>query len=900
MLLSTPLDGNWLFALDPDKRGIREQWFKLVLDDTIVLPGSIDEARKVPLTTERTMAHLSRRHPYVGQAWYAREFEVGAEGDGLFHFLALERPHGEVTVWLDGFKVGRDESLSTENRFFLGPLKAGAHRLVMMIDNDRFEAVGEAIVRQNMIDVAHSTTDHTQTNWNGVVGYLRIEACRASIARLDVFAPTRNVRIRLELEAFDPDIRFPRYWTEPARHQLVLRFDVKGRSEPLVVARDIEVGSAYTPVEIDVELPADTALWDEFDPVVHRLTAEWLRDGVLQDRRATTFGIRSFVVEDKRLKLNGRPVFLRGTLDCCIFPLTGYPPTDHDGWRKVFGTVKAYGLNHVRYHSYCPPKAAFEVADEMGVLLHVETPVWPVLGADPNLDRYIHAEAERIVRDYGNHPSFVMLCVGNEVHGARLHAFLERFVEEWKTRDSRRAYTGGSGWPTTMRTDYVSKPEPRNQRWLDNLDGRLNARPLETLTDWSEWRDQVPMPLISHETGQWCVYPNLDEIEKYSGVLEARNFLMVRDDLESKGRLHLAHDFLLVSGALQAMLYKEEMEAALRTRDWAGTQLLGLQDFPGQGTALVGVVDAFWDEKPYVTPAQFREFCAPIVPLVRAGRFCLSAGEPFLALVQLAHYGLHDLEGATLNWRLNDGVGTAVAQGTLTTASLATGHLHDIGHIEIATGRLACPAEYELVVELAGTEHRNRWSLWVFEPDLAATPLHAVGSLDTATLERIVAGETMVLMPEPDQLKPNAVLGHTTIFWNTLWTNGQEPHTLGLLNDTTHPILQRFPARRHADWHWWELTFRRRAFDLEGAAFRPIVRVIDDWNVNRDLVLVAEARIGKGRLILCAADIASHLGDRPVARSFRNALAAYAASPSAEVPEMTTGEVTAWWEATRA
>ena len=311
-------------------------------------------------------------------------------------------------------------------------------------------------------------------------------------------------------------------------------------------------------------------------------------------------------------------------------------------------------------------------------------------------------------------------------------------------------------------------------------------------------------------------------------------------------------------------------------------------------------MDAFWDEKPYVTPAQFREFCAPIVPLVRAGRFSLSAGEPFRALVQLAHYGPRDLDGATLNWRLNDGAGTAIAQGTLTPAPLATGHLHDIGHIEMATDGLTCPAEYELVVELAGTDYRNRWSLWVFEPDLAATPLPAIASLDAATLERIAAGETMVLIPEPDQVKPNAVLGHTTIFWNTLWTNGQEPHTLGLLNDTTHPILQTFPARGHSDWHWWELTFRRRAFDVEGAAFRPIVRVIDDWNSNRDLVLVAEARIGKGRLILCAADIASNLGDRPVARSFRNALAAYAANPSAEVPELTTREVTAWWERTRA
>jgi Glycosyl hydrolases family 2, sugar binding domain/Glycosyl hydrolases family 2, TIM barrel domain len=902
MLFSTSLEGTWSFALDPDGRGVREQWFKRTLDDAIRLPGSVDEARKTPLTGERTMAHLSRRHPYVGQAWYMREFEVGTEADGLCHFLALERPHGEVNVWLDGFKVGRDESLSTENRFFLGPLKAGRHRLAMMIDNDRFEAVGEAIVGENkeMVDVAHSKTDHTQTNWNGVVGYLRVEACRASIACLDVFAPTRDVRIRLELEAFDPDIRFPTFWTEPGRHELSLAFEIAGRSEPLIVTRDIEIASAYTPVEIDVELPPDAAPWDEFDPVVHRVTAEWRREGVPQDKRTTTFGIRSFVAEEKRLKLNGRPVFLRGTLDCCIFPLTGYPPTDHDGWRKVFGTVKAYGLNHVRYHSYCPPKAAFEVADEMGILLHVETPVWPVLGADPNLDRYIHAEAERIVREYGNHPSFVMLCVGNEVHGARLHAFLERFMEKWKALDSRRVYTGGSGWPTTMRADYVSKPEPRNQRWLDNLEGRLNARPLETLTDWNDWRDQVPMALVSHETGQWCVYPNLEEIGKYSGVLEARNFLIVRDDLEKKGRLHLAHDFMMASGALQTRLYKEEMEAALRTRDMAGTQLLGLQDFPGQGTALVGVVDSFWDEKPYVTPAEFREFCAPVVPLIRAGTFTLTSGEPFKALVQLAQYGPRDLADAELTWTLNDQKGASVVSGVLRAGQLATGRLHDVGRIEIATDSLPFPAEYELVVGLEGTEYRNRWSLWVFEPNVADMTLPIVGSLDEASLERIAAGETLILSPEPQQLRPNAVLGHTTIFWNTLWTRGQEPHTLGLLNDPAHPLLQTFPARSHSDWHWWELIFHRRAFDIEGAPFRPIVRVIDDWNKNRDLALVAEARIGRGRLVLCAADITSDLGSRPVARSFRNALAAYIRNPAADAPELTVREASAWWERVRA
>jgi len=661
MLRSIPLEGIWSFALDPDSRGEAEEWFRVELGDTIALPGSVDEAQKTPLSTSETMAHLSRRHPYVGKAWYARDFEVPEGLDDHFFHVALERPHGEVNIWLDGYKLGRDESLSTAVRMLAGPLTAGPHRIVMMIDNARFEAVGDAIIRNHhlMGDVAHSKTDHTQTNWNGVVGYLRIEAARASIARVEVDAPRRDVTVRIELDAFDPDSRFPTFFSGDHQDEIRLVFELVGHDEPVVVTQPIAVTSGFTELSVSTRLPETAGLWDEFAPIVHRLTVEWQRDGVLLDRTETDFGIRSFTREGRHLLLNGRKVFLRGTLDCAIFPLTGYPPTDHAGWEKVFGTVKAYGLNHVRYHSWCPPKAAFEVADRMGLLLHVETPVWPMLGADPALDRYIHAEAERIVRDYGNHPSFVMLCVGNEVNGSGLHAFLERFIATWQARDGRRLYTGGSGWPTIQRADYISKPEPRNQRWGEGLDGRLNARPLETRTDWTDWVQSLPMALVSHETGQWCVYPDLAEIEKYTGVLEARNFMMIRRDLEAKGLGALAHDLMMASGALQTALYKEEMEAALRTPDMAGTQLLGLQDFPGQGTALVGVVDAFWDAKPYVTAERFSEFCGPLVPLIRADGFVLAEGTPFKATMQLAQFGPADLDDVRMRYTLRDEIGRA-------------------------------------------------------------------------------------------------------------------------------------------------------------------------------------------------------------------------------------------------
>lgn len=901
MLTSIPLEGEWAFALDPENRGEAEQWFKRELGDTIALPGSVDEAKKTPLSTFRTMAHLSRRHPYVGKAWYARSFEVPEGLEDHFFHIALERPHGEVNIWLDGYKLGRDESLSTAVRMLAGKLKAGSHSLVMMIDNGRFEAVGDAIIRDHALmgDVAHSTTDHTQTNWNGVVGYLRIEASRQKITRVDVDARSRKARIDIELDVFDADNRWPTWWQGDHRNELLLTVEFDGDIAPMEIREAITVDSGFTKVSLDVELPEQARLWDEFDPAVHRLSVEWLRDGQLQDRRETSFGIRDFTSHGRHLSLNGRRVFLRGTLDCAIFPLTGYTPTDHAGWEKVFGTAKAYGLNHIRYHSWCPPKAAFEVADRMGMLLHVETPVWPVLGADPALDRYIHAEAERIVRDYGNHPSFVMLCVGNEVNGAGTHSFLERFIDKWQAQDARRLYTGGSGWPTVKRADYISKPEPRNQRWGEGLDGRLNARPLETMTDWTEWVQAVPMALVSHEIGQWCVFPDLEEIGKYTGVLEARNFEMVRDALDARGLGHLAHDLMMVSGALQTQLYKEEMEAALRTPDMAGVQLLGLQDFPGQGTALVGVVDAFWDEKPYVTPAQFREFCAPVVPLLRADGFILVEGQRFSAKIQVAQFAAASLPAGSISWRLVADDGSVAKAGTVAFSELESGQLHDIGIIDIDAEGLAAPAHYELVVEVDGTDYRNRWGLWTMPAAEAPADLPIVTALDAAAMKRVEAGETLVFMPEPEALQPNAILGHTAAFWNTLWTDGQAPHTLGLLNDVSHPIFSRFPSATHTDWHWFELSFRRRALDVAGTRVKPIVRVVDDWNENRDLLLLGEVEVGRGRIIVSAIDLAHDLDNRPVARAMREALAAYLEQP-VTAPQMTYQEVQEWFKRTSA
>lgn len=886
MLDQIDLSGEWEFALDPDNAWRKEGYHAAVFDDRIGLPGTVDLARKAPAGQSAGMAHLTRRHPYVGAAWYAREIDIPIAHEGLFHELFLERPHGEVTVWLDDLPIGTDFGLCTPNRFLLGQIKPGRHRLVMRIDNANLPLVGGAHMHA-MPHVAHSTSDHTQTNWNGVVGDIRIDAYAARIARLEVFSDAPAIDIVVEMDGLDPDHAWPQFWTEAGtKDELRVTATLSDGSVVEHVARP-QIDSAFTRLDIRLDLPEGSTHWDEFSPAVHILKAEWWRDGVLLARRETSFGLRSLESSGRHILVNGRRVFLRGTLECCIFPRTGHPPTDKAGWRTVFDAVVAHGLNHVRFHSWCPPRAAFDVADEMGIYLHIETPVWCVIGADPNLDAFIRREADRIIAEYGNHPSFIMLTVGNELYGAGLHAFLERFMQDYRERDPRHLYSGSSGWPTLKRAGYLSKPEPRSHRWGEGLKSRLNARPLETQTDWSDWVQSVPQPLVGHEIGQWCAFPDLATRDRYDGALANDAFDRVGDDLAAKGQLDRAEEKLLCSGALQVALYKEDIEAGLRTPDYAGFQLLGIQDFPGQGTALVGVADAFWQAKPYDDPAAFRRFCGPVVPLLRAPGFVMIRGQAFTARAELSVFAADDLDAGSAEWRLLTQDGSVLASGHLPHGRLVTGALHTLGEIVVPTGELA-QAGYTLELSAGGSA--NSWDIWVIETGDVSLPL--VTRLGAAEIARLEAGETLVLCPEPAHIVPNAELGHTTVFWNTVWTRNQPPHTLGLINRLEHGVFRHFPAQRHSGWHEWELTHGRRALDLQGLGFTRIIDVIDDWNANRDLALLAEARVGAGRLIVSATNLATQ--GRPVSAALARSLASYLQTPDQNAGRIDPDSLARW------
>jgi hypothetical protein len=900
------LSGAWRFELDRHDAGVEQRWFTRVLPGKIRLPGSLpgqgigdtvsvetkwiggivdkswftapDYARYRQPGNVKVPFWLQPETYYAGVAWYQREFDLPPEWGNQRVVLVLERPHWETRVWLDDQWVGSNDSLSTPHRYQLGvDLAPGRHRLTIRVDNRMVIDIGEN---------SHSISDHTQGNWNGIVGQIQLEATPKvwlQDARLFPRLSQRSVLVRGRLGNVTGQEA-----VVPLQLGMADRFDAGPRR--MTVLTNVVCGPAGAPFEVEVSFAGEIIPWDEFSPRLYELSLGVGDTSWGQQHHVFTFGFRDFAAEGTRFTINGRPTFLRGTLECAIFPKTGHTPTEIEAWRKVIGAAKAHGLNNLRFHSHCPPEAAFRAADEMGMYLHVECGTWPnqstTLGDGKPVDAWLYRETDRIIQAYGNHPSFVILLHGNEPGGPLHVAYLKKWVAHYRGLDGRRLYSSGAGWPQIPENQLQVTPDPRIQAWGGGLKSRINAQPPETMTDYRDYIAARSVPVISHEIGQWCVYPNFAEMKKYTGYLKPRNFEIFRETLKAKGLLHQARDFLLASGKLQVLCYKEEIESALRTPGMGGFQLLDLHDFPGQGTALVGVLDPFWEEKGYVTSAEFSRFCRSTVPLARLAKRVFASDEVLTAGLEVAHFGSEPLRQVSPTFKLVGDDGRVHCQGSLAPQDVPVGNGIALSALKLDLRGLPAPARYKLVVGLSGTRFENDWDLWIYPAQLdvrVPADLKVVSDLDREAEQFLTAGGKVLWLLPPDRVAPDPnlgkiELGFSSIFWNTAWTGRQAPHTLGILCDPKHPLFARFPTDFHSNWQWWHLIRRAGAMilDSQPAALSTPVQVVDDWFTGRKLGLVVEASVGRGRLLVCSVDL--HQDDDLVVRQFKHSLFSYVAS----------------------
>ncbi len=608
---------------------------------------------------------------------------------------------------------------------------------------------------------------------------------------------------------------------------------------------------------------------------------------------------KDFHIKGQHFYANGHKIFLRGKHDACVWPLTGHVAMDVKSWKDYLGKCAAYGLNHVRFHSWCPPEAAFVAADELGIILQPELPFWGSFDdKDSLLMNFLHKEGENILRWYGHHPSFRMFALGNELWGS-IDKMAE-FIADFRKLAPDKVYTFGSNYYLGYKgvkpgMDYFTTCRVGGEGWgnygthtrgsfsfADAADGgMINHFYPNTEMNFTEGCSLTNVPIISHETGQFQTYPDYDEIKKYTGVLYPYNMEVFRSRLEKAGMADQAKDFHKASGLWSLQLYKQDIEMDLRTPNMAGFQLLDLQDYPGQGSAYVGILDAFMQSKGLCTESEWRQWCSPVVPLLISPQFCFTNEEGIHAKLQIANYSGESLKGKTLSWSLDGQHGSSI---------LPDGEgLVDIGALDIDLSAYEHPVQLQLKLKIEGTEYQNTYDLWVypFGVDLSKLEQKVIitNELTDKIARQLEKGKSVLLMPASSKLCVDGLF--QTDYWNyrmfkTISENNKKtvsPGTLGILTDPKHPIFKSFPTEMHTNWQWFPILKASHPMILDntGKDYRPIIQVIDNIERNHKLGLIFEFQVGKGRLLVCMADL-ERASSYPEGRQFYRSILEYMTS----------------------
>ena len=912
------LAGLWRFELDPADVGMQQQWFKRELRYPIRLPGILQAqnyGNEITTDTPWVLSlydhfwylredykdYLERgkvkipflsqppRH-YLGAAWYQRDIFTPTYMQGRRIVLTLERPHWQTAVWLDDKLIDTQMSLVAPHVYDLGSVSPGRHRLTIRVDN--------RMLMPYRPD-AHSVSDSLGGSWNGIVGKIELEdSGRVWIDDAQVF----------------PNL---------TQHSMLIKVHIgnatgrSGQATLTAIWPDIGVvpvswdehgGDA----EVEVPIRYDAETWDEFHPKKLPLRL-WLKGADVDEYKDLTVGLRDFHADGNQFILNGHPINFRGTHNGGDFPLTGYPPTDVKSWSALFELCKKWGLNHMRFHSWCPPEAAFEAADQVGFYLQPEPGMWNEISPGTPMEKMLYQETDRMIRAYGNHPSFMLLSASNEPKG-KWQESLSKWVDHYRKEDPRRLYASGTGHTEreiekiTEGTDYLAI-QRINQMMLRRESGWFGSDFGQSLID-------INIPVISHEVGQWVSYPDYDIIKKFRGYLRPGNYEIFRDSMYAHGLLEKDKQFAYASGRFQLECYKEEIEANLRTPGLGGFQLLDLHDYLGQGTALVGLLDAFWESKGYVDADEFKEFCNTTVPLARLGKLIYTTDEKLNVDVELANFGAEPIKDAKAVWRIDDEPAT-LAQGEWETRTFPIGKNIPLGRISADLSNAGAPGEHRLTVTVAPesmfdavtnkirpgpdavrgkTYFQNEWKFWVYPttvpsefrgspqcpvsrpPDILITR-----SWDEAEKKLATGGKVLFVPNNADLDWTSPPLDTVPVFWNRqmgpAWGR-----MLGLFVDpkdeTKRHAIDGFPTDEYFDWHWASLISNVRVVNLDRLPkeLEPVVWAIDDWNRNYKLGVIFECAVGDGKLLVSAIDVTKPNSSNPVTRQLRYSLLNYMAS----------------------
>ncbi len=854
------LSGNWRYRTDEEASYIFAG--ERFSQEGFILPGSTCEngigrpQEYYDKISKEAVRAPREKFEYVAPLWLQRDITMPSECEGKCVRLFLERVNIASELWLDDVKIDRQViELSAPHQYNLtGRLTAGTHMLTLKIDNRDLVNLGT---------MASGYSIDTQGYWNGIIGRVELQYEETfHIESIQVYPDETGIDVKVveTSDVFEPherkDATIELRVTDSSGSQAAYgRFPVK-----LYHSREV------SHFRLDME---DICWWSEFHPDLYTLEVTYLCD-IAADTKSVRFGMRMVKTEDRKILLNGRQISLRGTTECAIFPVSGYPAMDVATWRERFQCIKDYGLNHVRFHAWCPPESAFIAADELGLYLSVEMPLWLnkdvcVLeaGDDPIHRQYFLQEAMTISKTYGNHPSFLMFSNGNENLGD--FELLEDITTCIRAYDKRRIYTLTSNFDHTVLPceDYLCAFEATGNRVrIQTYHDEVSE---DTCLTYEKAVEETPVPVLSFEVGQYCVYPDVDLIDSYNGNMLPVNLDAIKKHMLEKGVYNRLSEYIKASGDLAVKLYKEDIEAALRTKGMGGFSLLSLSDYTGQSTATVGILDAFYHGKGLIDPEEFRAFAGPVVPLFQAKRIftneeCLTAE---LGLYDFGEEKITEPEYEVEIFRGGEPVFSCMTR----------------------EARICVPLEgiqesAQLTVKVRVGAYRNSWRVFVFVPGSSPEGIRYIRTQEELEDIKRTGGRAIVT----GECFPNPVKGSfIPVFWSPVHFPSSKP--CGAMIDAAHPSLAHFPTGQYPDYQWKKLLEHSVGIVMDSAykvdmdgfcgEVRPIIETVPNFFDNTLVSPLFEAEVGNARLLFCGFDLE---GDYPECRQLRRSLEEYVLS----------------------
>lgn len=899
--------------------------------------GEID--KDAPIATRFT-----RRHTYEGEARISRKITVPDYGTDRLFVLAERARALRLLVDGEACSVFRQGTLSTPYIFELTGAAPGEHEFTFLSDNS-YPGMPKAAIYYSS-----AATDETQTNWNGILGEcsmytrpqnfidsLRVypravkkeEKNKAGGYVLDVcveLAPGakkvyKDAKIILQSEALAAgELEDTQTLTE------IISYSGEGLAE---AGTDKEENPKTMEIWFrDLPLRDNVKLWDEDEGNLYEMAVTLDNGMSAEDKGGSTaecrtrFGIRSFGDNGSgRLALNGRAIFLRGEANCAEYPETGHPPMTIPEWKEMLLKYRSYGINFVRFHSHCEPEAAFAAADELGMLLQPELSHWDpkdAFGTEESY-RYYRAELVDLLKTYANHPSFVMLTLGNELQAQdEGRERMRELVRTAKRMDPTRLYANGSNAfygeeGCDPESDFYTSQSCKDvviRGTFSGMRGYLNENyPSADRTydeAMAEIRKEYQKPVFSFEVGQFEVLPDFEELESFHGISDPVNLKLIKKRVEERGLLPTWEKYVEATGELSRLAYREEIEAAMRTRELSGISLLGLQDFPGQGTALVGMMNSHLEPKPYdfARPERFREFFQECRILVKLPHYTYEAGERLIAEVEAANFGKRNIEGVFC-WTLAGkksvsengncepaeikSKNTVIATGEDTEITICRpGSYTEVGSLDIPLDFVEKNTALTLKVRIG--DSISAYPIWVYRKTTPVCPenVYETRAFDVKTREILQNGGRVYLSPDADKESlPNSIKTQfTTDFWS-VGTFADQEGGMGQLIDTEHPIFKEFPTDFHTDWQWWIMATKRAV--ILPHPMKTIITEMDSYAFLRPMAQMIEFRCLKGKVLLSTMEL--HKSQQyPEVRALQASIYTYLSGENFEPAEEITEE----------